>query len=45
MLASLVETCKLRGLNPQACLTHMLAKLMKNRPNNRLGELPPGLDS
>jgi hypothetical protein len=37
MLASLIETCKLHGINPHACLTDVLTKLVNNWPNLRLG--------
>src|SRR4029078_12463521 len=39
MLASLIETCKLHSINPHACLTNVLTKLVNNWPNRRLGEL------
>jgi hypothetical protein len=41
MLASLIETCKLHGINPQAYLTDVLTRLVNNWPNRRLGELLP----
>jgi transposase len=41
MLASLIETCKLHGINPQAYLTGVLTKLVNNWPNRRLAELLP----
>jgi transposase len=41
MLASLVETCKLHGINPHAYLTDVLTRLVNNWPNRRLGELLP----
>jgi len=41
MLASLIETCKLHGINPEAYLTDVPAKLVNNRPNNRLDEFLP----
>ena len=41
MLASLIETCKLHGVNPEACLTDVLTKLVYNWPNSRLAELTP----
>jgi transposase len=41
LLASLIETCKLNSVNPQAWLTDVLAKLVNNWPNNRLDELMP----
>ena len=41
LLASLIETCKLNGVNPQAWLTDVLTKLVNNWPNSRLDELMP----
>ena len=41
MLASLIETCKLHGVNPEAYLTDLLTKLVNNWPNSRLAELTP----
>ena len=41
MLASLIETCKLHGINPHAYLTDVLTKLVNNWPNRRLAELLP----
>ena len=41
MLASLIETCKLHGVNPEAYLTDVLTKLIYNWPNSRLAELTP----
>jgi transposase len=41
MLASLIETCKLHGINPQAYLADLLAKLVDGWPNSRLAELTP----
>ena len=40
-LASLIETCKLNGVNPQAYLTDVLTKLVNNWPNRRFGKLLP----
>jgi len=40
-IASLIETCKLNGVNPQAYLTDVLTKLVNNWPNSRLTELSP----
>ena len=40
-LASLIETCKLNGVDPQCCLTDVLTKLVNNWPNRRLDELMP----
>jgi len=41
MLASLIETCKLHSINPEAYLTDVLIKLVNNWPNSRLAELTP----
>jgi transposase len=41
MLASLIETCKLHGVNPETYLTDVLSKLVNNWPNSRLAELTP----
>ena len=41
MLASLIETCKLSAVNPEAYLTDVLAKLVNGWPNSRLAELTP----
>ena len=40
-LASLIETCKLHGVNPEAYLTDVRSKLVNNWPNSRLAELTP----
>jgi transposase len=41
MLASLIETCKLHGVNPEAYLTDVLTRLVDGWPNNRISELMP----
>jgi transposase len=41
MLASLIETCKLHSINPEAYLADVLTELVNNRPNRRLGQLLP----
>jgi transposase len=41
VLASLIETCKLHSVNPEAYFTDILTRLVNNWPNNRLGELLP----
>jgi transposase len=41
MLASLIETCKLHSVNPEAYFTDVLTKLVNNWPNSRLAELLP----
>jgi len=41
MLASLIETCKLNGIEPQAYLADVLVRLVNLWPNKRLNELLP----
>jgi transposase len=41
ILASLIETCKLSGINPQAYLGEILERIAVGHPVNRLGELLP----
>jgi hypothetical protein len=41
ILASLIETCKLNGIDPQAWLADVLNRLVNLWPNNRLAELLP----
>lgn len=41
MLASLIETCKLSGIDPQSYLADVLTRLVNLWPNNRLDELLP----
>lgn len=41
MLASLIECCKLNGIDPQAYLADVLVRLVNLWPNNRLDELLP----
>ena len=40
-IASLIETCKLHGINPQAYFTDVLTKLVNLWPASRLDELMP----
>ena len=40
-IASLVETCKLNGVDPQAYLTDVLTKLVNLWPASRIDELMP----
>ena len=40
LLASLIETCKLNGVNPHAWLTDVLTTLVNNSPNSRLQLTP-----
>lgn len=40
-IASLVETCKLHGVDPQAYFADVLTKLVNGWPNSRIDELMP----
>jgi transposase len=40
-LASLIETCKLHGVDPEAYFTDVLTKLVNGWPNRRITELLP----
>jgi transposase len=40
-LVSLIETCKLNGVNPQAYFTDLLTRLVNGWPQNRIDELMP----
>ena len=40
-LASLVETCKLNQVNPQAYFTDLLTRLVNGWPQKRIDELMP----
>jgi transposase len=39
--ASLVETCKLNGVDPQRYFTHLITRLVNGWPNDRIDELMP----
>ncbi len=41
IIASLIETCKLNGVNPHAWLTDTLTKLVNGWPNARIDDLMP----
>ena len=41
IVASLLETCKLNSVNPQAWLADVLTKLVNLWPAKRIGELMP----
>ena len=41
ILASLIETCRLNGMEPQAYLADVLVRLVNLWPNDRLDELLP----
>ena len=40
-LASLIETCKLNGVDPQAYLTNVVTRIVNGHPNSRIDELLP----
>jgi transposase len=40
-IASLIETCKLNGVNPQAYFTELLSRLVNGWPQPRIDELMP----
>jgi hypothetical protein len=40
-LASLIETCKLNGVNPQTYVTDLLTRPVNGWPQNRINELMP----
>src|SRR6478735_4347957 len=42
VLASLIETCKLHGVNPEAYFTDVLTRLVNNWTNSRLPNSSPG---
>lgn len=41
ILASLIETCKLNGIDPQAYLADILARIADDHPINWIDELLP----
>ncbi len=41
VLATLIECCKLHGVNPTAYLTDVLTRLVNGHLESRLGELTP----
>lgn len=41
VIATLIETCKLHGINPEAYLADVLTRLVNLWPNSRLAELAP----
>jgi len=40
-IASLIETCKLNGIDPQAYLADALTKIINDHPNSQIDELMP----
>ncbi len=41
VIASLIETCKMNGLDPQAYLCDALARIVARHPMSRIDELLP----
>ena len=41
ILASLIETCKLNGIDPQGYLTDVITRIVQGHSNSRLDELLP----
>ena len=41
ILASLIETCKLNGIDPQGCLNDVITRIVQGHANSRLDELLP----
>ncbi len=41
VIASLIETCKLNGVDPHAYLTEVITKIVNRHPNSRIDELLP----
>ncbi len=41
IIASLIETCKLNGVDPQAWLADTLAKIVNGHPNAKIDDLMP----
>lgn len=40
-MASLIETCKLNGVNPQTWMTDLLTRLVNGWPQDRIDKLMP----
>ena len=41
MVASLIETCKLVGVEPQTYLTDVITRIVAGHPNSRIDEFLP----
>jgi transposase len=41
VIASLIETCKLNGVDPHAYLAKVITKIVNGYPNSRIDELLP----
>ena len=45
VLASLIETCKIGGLDPEAWLAHTITRIVQGHPQSRIDELLPWVQS
>ncbi len=41
MIASLIETCKLNGIEPHGYLSDVISRIVNDHPQSRLDELLP----
>jgi transposase len=41
IVASLIETCKLNGVDPYAYLADVISRIVNGHPNSRIDELLP----
>jgi hypothetical protein len=41
IIASLIETCKLGGIDPQRYLSDVITRIVNGHPNSRINELLP----
>ncbi len=41
VIASLIETCKLNGVDPHVYLTDVISKIVNGHPNSRIHDLLP----
>ena len=41
VVASLIESCKLNAIDPQAYLTDVITRIVNGHPNSRIDELLP----
>ena len=41
VIASLIETCKMNGIDPQAYIADVLARIVNSHPMSRIDELLP----
>jgi hypothetical protein len=42
VVASLIETCKLNAIDPEAYLAHTITKIVQGHPQSRIDQLLPG---